>query len=102
MTRQQRPFPKPRPRPFRAGRRLPPRQRTRLLLAGWASLTFGLVTYPVPLIPSTPFVILGLVALAPVQPWARAAIVRLRRRSRAFNQAHGLVVRRRDRDPAPP
>lgn len=73
----------------RIGRSTPPvhrRHRKGRPVVGWACLAAGVLTYPVPLIPSTTMVLAGLFLLAPSQPWARAAVVRLRRRLRSYRR----------------
>lgn len=80
-----------------ARERLTPAERYGLLGAGWICIVAGVLSYPIPLVPSTTIMMVGLLLLAPVQPWARAAIVRLRRRFPPFNRAHGFARRRAEK-----
>ncbi len=59
-----------------------------LMSLGWPMVIFGIVTFPVPLIPSTTIAVIGLLLLAQVHPWARAIVVRSRRRWRRLNRAY--------------
>ena len=72
-----------------------------LLLVIW-----GVVSYPIPLYPSTATIVAGLLLIAKVQPWARRLIVMARRRIRLFNRFYlrgaKLLHRRHRRPPASP
>lgn len=59
-----------------------------LMSLGWPMVIFGIVTFPLPLIPSTTIAVIGLLLLAQVHPWARAIVVRSRRRWRRLNRAY--------------
>jgi|GEM_PF-2262217 len=65
-----------------------------LMSLGWPMVVFGVLTFPVPLIPSTAITIIGLLLLSQVHPFARAIVVRSRRRWRRVNRAYGYGRRR--------
>ena len=64
------------------------RGRYGYLIGGWAVILFGFVSYPVPLYPSTVTIVVGLLMVARVQPWARRLILVTRRRVRPFNRLY--------------
>jgi uncharacterized membrane protein YbaN (DUF454 family) len=65
-----------------------------LMSLGWPMVVFGIVTFPLPLVPSTTIAVIGLLLLSQVHPWARAIVVRARRRWRPLNRAYGYARRR--------
>lgn len=65
-----------------------------LMAAGWTTVVVGVVSYPVPLFPSTVVVMIGLLMLAESQRWARAAVVVSRRRVPPINRAYLAAERR--------
>lgn len=72
------------------------------LVSGWCLVIWGVVSYPIPLYPSTPTIVAGLLLIAKVQPWARRLIVRARRRFRPFNRLYlrgARLFHRRHRHP---
>ena len=64
------------------------RRRWAYLVTGWLLVVWGFVSYPLPLYPSTVTIVVGLLMIAQVQPWARRAIVVARRRIRPFNRLY--------------
>ena len=71
--------------------------RLRYLIGGWILVVWGVVSYPLPLYPSTATIVVGLLLIAQVQPWAHRLIVVARRRVRPFNRLYltGLRLARR-------
>ena len=65
-----------------------------LMAAGWTTVVIGVVSYPVPLFPSTVVVMIGLLMLAESQRWARAFVVVSRRRVPTVNRAYRAAERR--------
>ena len=65
-----------------------------LMAAGWTTVVVGVVSYPVPLFPSTVVVMIGLLMLAESQRWARAIVVVSRRRLPPVNRAYLAAERR--------
>lgn len=65
-----------------------------LMAAGWTTVVVGVVSYPVPLFPSTIVVMIGLLMLAESQRWARAVVVVSRRRIPRVNRAYRAAERR--------
>ena len=68
--------------------RLSRRRRWAYLVTGWLLVVWGFVSYPLPLYPSTATIVIGLLMIAQVQPWARRVIVVARRRVRPFNRLY--------------
>ena len=62
--------------------------RLRYLIGGWVLVVWGVVSYPLPLYPSTVTIVVGLLLIAQVQPWAHRLIVVARRRIRPFNRLY--------------
>ena len=78
--------------------------RLRYLIGGWVLVAWGIVSYPLPFYPSTATIVVGLLLIAQVQPWAHRLIVIARRRIRPFNRLYlaglRLAGRRPPRRPA--
>ena len=59
-----------------------------LLVAGWAFVLLGIVGLFRPVLQGFLFLTVGLIILTQVHPWARAVVVRLRRRFPAVNRGY--------------
>ena len=55
---------------------------------GWGFLLLGIAGLFLPVLQGILFIAVGLISLSRVHPWARAFVVRLRRRFPALNRVH--------------
>lgn len=65
-----------------------------LLVAGWGFVLLGIAGLFLPILQGILFITIGLIILTNVHPWARAAVVRLRRRFPAVNRGYRLALAR--------
>lgn len=72
------------------------RKRLAFLILGWGLVVLGVVGIFLPFLQGLLFLLIGLILLARVQPWARALVVRTRRRYPAVNRAHSFAERKTD------
>ena len=59
-----------------------------LLIAGWGFVLLGILGLFLPVLQGILFITVGLIILTRVHPWARAFVVRLRRRFPAVNRVY--------------
>ena len=65
-----------------------------LLVAGWSFVVLGIVGLFLPVLQGFLFLTIGLIILTQVHPWARAMVVRLRRRFPAVNRGYRSALAR--------
>ena len=63
-----------------------------LLAVGWGFLVLGIAGLFLPVLQGILFITVGLIILTQVHPWARAFVVRLRRRFPAVNRGYRLAL----------
>ena len=63
-----------------------------LLAVGWGFVLLGIAGLFLPVLQGILFITIGLIILTRVHPWARAMVVRLRRKFPAANRTYGLAV----------
>ena len=69
-------------------------KRWSLLGAGWGFVLLGIVGLFLPILQGILFITIGLIILTRVHPWARALVVRLRRRFPAVNRGYRSALAR--------
>lgn len=67
-------------------------KRWTLLAAGWGFMLLGIVGLFVPVLQGILFITIGLITLTRVHPWARAFVVRLRRKFPAANRGYRMAL----------
>ena len=65
-----------------------------LLAAGWGFVLLGIAGLFLPVLQGILFIMIGLIILTQVHPWARAMVVRLRRRYPAVNRGYRAALSR--------
>ncbi len=63
-----------------------------MLVVGWGFLLLGIAGLFLPVLQGILFITIGLIILTRVHPWARAAVVRLRRRFPAVNRSYHAAL----------
>lgn len=63
-----------------------------LLSLGWAFVLLGIAGLFLPILQGILFLTVGLIILTQVHPWARALVVRLRRRFPAVNHGYRVAL----------
>ena len=63
-----------------------------LLTLGWGLVLLGIVGLFLPILQGILFITIGLIILTQVHPWARALVVRLRRRFPTVNRGYRLAL----------
>jgi len=67
-------------------------KRWSLLAVGWGFVLLGIAGLFLPILQGILFITVGLIVLTQVHPWARALVVRLRRRFPAVNRGYRLAL----------
>ena len=65
-----------------------------LLALGWGFVLLGIAGLFLPVLQGILFITIGLIILTRVHPWARAVVVRLRRKVPAVNRGYHLALRK--------
>lgn len=63
-----------------------------LLVVGWGFVLLGILGLFLPILQGILFITIGLIILSRVHPWARAMVVRLRRRFPTVNRGYRAAL----------